>query len=503
MPYLIFSYLIFIFCAYLTKSSEVISFQLNYFKTSEPLSSFLYTTMKLGEPVSNIYSYISSTKDLYSMIEVFKTLDINDLPPYYNINSSKTFKNISSVGKLVISEKDIYAQERFFFNLYNNKTKTYREIKIDEMDFVLGVRIFQSSGYIHFMNIGFPILKSSTIRNKFYFISQLKKRNIIENYDWFIYFDNNKKLGENEIFNLDDLYNMNPQLIIGCPPHYYKNDLFFKSQILTTYTEVEEWQLNFKDVYLNLNGQKVSIFTEDVEIYLDSLITYAPSYYLIIVQREFFSKYPQCKEEKGEETIFYCEKKDDFTVEILKSFPPLYFQHIDFNYVFELTYQDLFIEKDGKFLFLVVENYDNEIWRIGNSFLKKYQFVFNEDSKSIGFYSPDMPKEKEIDEEGEDKKNNKTNNDTDNESDKVNPDDKNQNETKNKTDDNKNDENNNGGINTKTVVFIVILSGIAFISIGMILGKIIFKKLKKKKRLNELDEDDYNNYENEKNQNIN
>ena len=508
MTYLISFFLFVISNIYLTKSSEVISIELNYYESETPYNSYLVTNMKIGEPISNIYGYISSDIDLYSMIEAFKILNEKELSTYYNTDSSKTFKNISLIGKFVTSEKDIHAQEKFIFNLYNNRTKTYREIIVNNMDFILGVRLVKSSSYIPFMNIGFPIIKSGSIRDKFYFVSQLKEKNIIEGYDWFIYFEN-KKLNEYELFNLEDLYNMKPKLIIGGPPHYYKNDLFYKSQILTTYTDIGKWEISFKDVYLYLNEktegekQKVSIFVEDVEIYLNSLVIYAPAYYTNIVKREFFSKYPDCHEEKGgEERTFYCQKTDDFTIRILQTFPSLYFQHIDLDYIFELSYKDLFVEKDGKYIFLVIENYEGENWLIGTPFLKKYQFVFNEDSKSIGFYNPNMPKEKEID-DGEDK----NNSDTENNSDEVDPndDDKHKSDISDETDDQIIHENNNEGMSTKTVVLIVVISGIVFISIGLILGKIIFKTLKKKKRLNELDEDEdeFNNYENVHNENIN
>ena len=172
------------------------------------------------------------------------------------------------------------------------------------------------------------------------------------------------------------------------------------------------------------------------------------------------------------------QKTDDFTIKILQTFPSLYFQHIDLDYIFELSYQDLFVEKDGKYIFLVIENYEGENWLIGTPFLKKYQFIFNEDSKTIGFYNPNMPKEKEID-DGEDE----NNSDTENKSDVVNPydDDKHKSDISDETDEEIIHENNNGGMSTKTVVLIVVISGIVFISIGLILGKIIFKTLKKKR----------------------
>ena len=86
------------------------------------------------------------------------------------------------------------------------------------------------------MNIGFPIILSQSIRDKFNLIYQLKEKNIIESYDWFILFDNGKILNESEIFNLENITNINTTLIIGGPPHYYDKTKFFKSQLLQSYT---------------------------------------------------------------------------------------------------------------------------------------------------------------------------------------------------------------------------------------------------------------------------
>ena len=143
--------------------------------------------MKIGDPKSFIYTYISSRLQLYSMYPVMHKIDEKESLSYYNITASKTFQNISCLGmKYVSSSKDIYGKEKFIVNLYDNKTNKYREISINDIDFVLDVKLFPSKSEIYFMNIGFPIIKSNTIRDKFDFIFQLKEKEIINDYDWFI-----------------------------------------------------------------------------------------------------------------------------------------------------------------------------------------------------------------------------------------------------------------------------------------------------------------------------
>ena len=104
------------------------------------------------------------------------------------------------------------------------------------------------------MNIGFPIIKANTIRDKFNLILQLKEKNILESYDWFILFDNEKATKENEIFNLENIANIKSTLIIGGPPHYYDKTKFFKSQLLQSKTDVDAWTLKFQDVYFYISG---------------------------------------------------------------------------------------------------------------------------------------------------------------------------------------------------------------------------------------------------------
>ena len=155
-----------------------------------------------------------------------------------------------------------------------------------------------------------------------------------------------------------------------------------------------------------------------------------------------------------------CNKSKNFNINELKKFPTLYFEHKELNYTFELSYKDLFIEKDDKYFFLVgAENNNNQNWFLTCIFLKKYQFAFNPDSKKISFYDKKINIEEE------------------NKSQKI--------------------INNN---NQKfLVIALIIISWILFIIIGIILGKFLYKKYDKKKRANELED----NYEYISNKNIN
>ena len=79
-----------------------------------------------------------------------------------------------------------------------------------------------------------------------------------------------------------------------------------------------------------------------------------------------------------------CDNSKDFNI---SSFPDIYFEIG--NVIFNLTYKDLFIldKNTNKYIFLIFyEGYTGN-WVFGRLFLAKYQFTFNEHTKTIGFYT--------------------------------------------------------------------------------------------------------------------
>ena len=115
-----------------------------------------------------------------------------------------------------------------------------------------------------------------------------------------------------------------------------------------------------------------------------------------------------------------------------------------FDTIFELNYKDLFKEKDDKIYFLVFFVLSpRSYFEIGNIFLKKYFFTFNQDSKSIGFYiETKKPKQAEK---------------------KI------------------------WFLSTEYFIILLIALIIVFSSVGYFVGKIAFNKMRRKRR-NELDD---------------
>ena len=484
---LILSFIIFIIIFRLVKSYEALLFSLKYFYNTNSIinntqisifnnlyNSYLYSYIKIGNPSFTIKTFFSIDTPHFSLIPNLEIFNNKNLSNYYHINKSTTFQNISSLNKYyVISKNDIEAKEKFIINGYNLENKKISEIILNDFDIVVGVKnnyeeIKKNETEIYYLTIGLKQLES--YKDKFNIVYLLKEKNITNNYNWFIYFETNTKK-VNELYSYDEFINITCKLIIGDEPHNFLPTEFSESQKLPTKSTNYYWLLYFNNIYyykndINNNNEiiKQEIFFHQGIISLNELIIICPIEYHTYIKNDFFIEYISrniCHFYYDSEIQgFYCDKNNNFNINNLKKFPTLYFEHKDLNYTFELTYKDLFIEKNNKYIFLIaILNNDNQNWFLTYIFLKKYQFVFNPDSKTISFY-----------------------------------------DKKYEEDENKNmKKENNKRIKNILIIILIILSWIIFIVIGIIIGKFLYKKWDKKKRANELDD----NYEYISEKNIN
>ena len=96
----------------------------------------------------------------------------------------------------------------------------------------------------------------------------------------------------------------------------------------------------------------------------------------------FKSEFCESKIYNNKYNYFVCNK--DFKI---KNFGSLFFYHKDFEYTFEISYKDLFIENNNEFYSLLFfSQIQLDRWSLGKPFFKKYQIIFEPDRKLIGFY---------------------------------------------------------------------------------------------------------------------
>ena len=476
---------------YLLHTSQIVSIPFNSFfkygyrtniSSIDDLSRMnLYSKINIGEPLYEIKTFLSVQHSYFSINKDYLSKNINDFFTHYDIKKSNSFKNVSTnVRILGNTNYDSVAKEKFELNIYNYKKKEYYNISINDMIIIYNDndKKGQNISNTYYLNIGFQIInqKKYKEREQFNFINQLKKRNIIQSYDWCIYFQKGKNNNGSFLYNPNELINAKGEILIGDLPNNY-NSNFHSQQLLSTYSKYTDsffkWALEFSNVYYNksINETKKIHFT-DVQFNINSYVILAPITYYYNIKNDYFDYYLSqkiCKIYQGDEyKTFYCEKSENFTIDNLKKFPTLYMEHKEFEYIFELTYEDLFIEKDNKYWFLAVlsvYNNDLEEWFMGIIFLRKYNLIFNQDSKTISFYNPNKPISSE------------------------------KSETNNKT--------NIGGYISIIIIFIIIIFAILLILIiRLFFSKNTFKSNKDKKRLNHI-YDNFDNYIYKKDYNIN
>ncbi len=185
--------------------------------------------------------------------------------------------------------------------------------------------------------------------------------------------------------------------LIGVEPHLHDKNNFFEKQ-LRHISSVDNnffifWSIHPDKIYFSSNNENINIETNLIcTLEYNIGVIYGTEIYFDFIKKYFFNKLIEenkCHEEivNSIYTVFYCDKK-----KYIEKFPTLNFYLQQLLYTFNLDYKDLFYEKNGKYFFNVIFDKNNKIqWKLGKPFLKKYVFVYDYDSKTIGFYNELLP----------------------------------------------------------------------------------------------------------------
>jgi hypothetical protein len=196
------------------------------------------------------------------MSSKYESLDTKDLPQIYNINKSSTFRNISLLDKYYIkSIDDIAAKEKFKIN----------SLTLNDLDFIYETNNINMENTslveINYMNIGLQILSNDKF--KYNFISLLKERKIINNYNWFILFEQLPKKSDGEIYSLDEILNNKPKLLMGVLPHAYDPKKFIEKQFAQLYSNNLQWVIYFKYIYIiSIKIKPILTLSHKKEVYM-------------------------------------------------------------------------------------------------------------------------------------------------------------------------------------------------------------------------------------------
>ena len=359
----------------------------------ELLNSYISSEIEIGShsyPLKAFFN-IDQYFHISSKCHIDKSSSFNYKNNFnYNRYLSKSFYNIYPFAlNFGDSFKACIATEKFNFrNLENNL------IQLENMNFILNKDTDEDT--LNCLQIGLleEQFEETTFKG-FNLITQLKRNKIVDEYCWTMKFINDTKYNNNFLYDSDELLNLKGNLIIGDFPHNFDSNNYNKKQYIKTYSSFNEkimkWQLNFIKVYYKI-GNKEEIFDDiNAELNPSNYLIFSPLIYFESITKDYFQKYINKKicnySILNEYISIYCNKSDKFTLDEIKQFPSIYFDDINLNYTFELSYKELFIEKNNTYWFLILSSsqYNTTSWKLGNIFMRKYLLVFNLDTKEIGF----------------------------------------------------------------------------------------------------------------------
>ena len=376
---------------------------------------------------------------------------------FFSPKKSTSFKIRKEVIKISYRPDEYMAlgSDYFSFNEKNNMSFLFKQVKNeDEINF----EKIKNDKYI--VKIGM-ILPSREMKCPQFFHDVKKVANLSKYIVSFEFEENNNK--GNLIFG-DEMFN-------------YKNTKYFESQYIGSYSS-QNHQTYFNEAKMILNGDNTNInitkgtnsifdYNLGVIIGLDNYKKIIEQYFFDDLINKKICTNDNVKYNNTNYIVYSCDARN--FEEKIKSFPKLIFVSKNFEYDFELTYNDLFTKINNKYYFLVIfkEKSEKNTWFFGQPFYKKYQFTINLDQNWVGFYNPN--KEKIIPESPEEGNNTDASGNT-----------------------KRNNNNENSGMSkTKKILLI---TGLVILFIGISVGMFFLgRKLKndRKKRANELSDDNF------------
>ena len=333
------------------------TFYENYFNNK------IYTNIKIGTPTIEISAQIKSKQ--YSFCIRNDSIYNYSQSSSYEINDNKEVSIYNRDYRFSMKSNETFILGNQKLLVEDLKYMLTKESKYD-LDGIIGLQILDNDGKVWGYN----------------FISQLKNKNLIAKECFFYFFDENSDNGK---------------LIIGQYPHFideFKNK-YHEQHFQITSVFIPSYDQNFDFQFRSVfwNGKEIqTLSVAHVEIESGIIIG---SMKFCDISWDFFAPHfrkRKCKivDVKVLYQSYICEDYEDLDI---TKFPNIEFYINDADYKFVLTYEDIFIKKDGKVYFMICFNkkgYDVN-WTLGNIFLKRNMIIFDMDRKIMGFYNSNIP----------------------------------------------------------------------------------------------------------------
>lgn len=286
----------------------------------------------------------------------------------YNSKNGKNIESFNEQQSSSFSSKDkdfefYHLEETEFCKRSKENFILNNNIKVDDLNFFLSSDLEKNQS-------GILGLKLSDVYPEYNFINQLKSKNLISSFYMFFQF---KNLNEGNI-------------IIGNYP-YEKDHINFQTAKIKISSLNQKYcfEINFVKY-----GNNVIVEKQEFIFNFENFFIYANSDLKKVMDEKFFNKL--LEEKKCEEKIMKFSMSDivfyvcDDSININK-LDDLKFISEELKYEFIYKPKDMFIKQNKKLFFIIgFTDYWRKQWFLGYQFLTKYQIIFNQDKKIIGFY---------------------------------------------------------------------------------------------------------------------
>ena len=338
---------------------------------------------------------ISESKD--------KSFEIkNDLHSETYLGNSKKLTDLFffSDDHLYFIDDESCKGQNFFIKNFSEYNSSKYTIDIDENQQAVQISetiyLYQDLNLSNIHKIeNFPFLmKTSTLKNsdkgcvllgilyrtdgqprKINFLEQLKQRNLINSYAWtFKYNNDNEGL-----------------FILGGEPHTYDPKNYNQSNYFKTNPSdfLYGWRISLDKIYIGENLLETKV---NGRISFSNNYILSDQLYNKTIYEQYFKEYITkeiCfyKIMSFSHSYYYCDK-NKFKIKDIQKFPTLKMINVELEMNFNFTGEELFYEgKDYYYFKLNFMPYSQGGWVLGQLFLRKYQFVFDYDGKTIGYYN--------------------------------------------------------------------------------------------------------------------
>ena len=363
----------------------------NSLKSLDDLINYnIYTNVTIGTPPQTVAHFIDPTEYSFNFKKKILTFGNNKFSPFlskYENFSNFWFKEEKS-STFYKNETNGFCTDIFYFNNLNEEKITALNLKYTVPETHL--RDVHKCGIIGLHTPDNLDFKSNL--KETYFIHELRQNGFIDEYTFSIFYDEKYTLFDNKN---DTNYG---NIVIGESPHVFSPDKYNKEDLVTY--KASDWSILMNSV--KFNSSKGDYLKEkiDMQISINSGFIKGTEAYRLKIEEVFFNeliKKNLCIVEVMKENIyltdffvFSCQNTyevDDY----IKSFPSLYFElPNDLKFVF--TYKDLFKLFNDRLYFMIIFKIEAILafspkWIMGEPFLRKYFFLFDQDRKIIGFYN--------------------------------------------------------------------------------------------------------------------